>query len=272
MPIGMDRDVSDGVTVIAGEYPQKAAVVIENLEVETYGALLATLSSAPNGKTRPISGVLLICNPTDYFQKVMPATTIRATDGSYAKEVFPFPTTVIQSPAVTAGSAVMGLGDKYFMGIGAGNAGGNVEFSDDFKFLDDERVYLTKLYGNGRALDNNAFVRLDISGLTPAKLKVVIENYVQALKALTVASVAGATSGKTAITVSPSITAGNTYKYKTAASVVQPAFDDVLTTGWTAWNGTADITATTGNKIAIVEVDASNQAKAYGEVAVTSKA
>jgi hypothetical protein len=46
----------------------------------------------------------------------------------------------------------------------------------------------------------------------------------------------------------------------------------VLTTGWTAWNGTADITATTGHKIVVVEVNAANQAKAVGEVAVTSKA
>ena len=31
----------------------------------------------------------------------------------------------------------------------------------------DERVYLTKLYGNGRPLDGNSFKRVDISGLKP---------------------------------------------------------------------------------------------------------
>ena len=271
-PIGMDRDVSDGVTVTGGVYPKKTAIAINNLEVETYGALLGTLASAPNEKTRPVNTVLLIVNPKDYFRKVMPATTIRGVDGTYTKDVFPFPTTVIQSPAVTEGSAVIGLADKYFMGIGAGTTGGKVEFSDEFRFLDDERVYLTKLYGNGRALDDNAFILLDISGLTPAKLKVIIENYEQALKQLTVSSTESLTTiGDTIIAIAQSINDGNTYKYKTGATVTLPVFGQVLTTGWTAWDGVSEITATTGHKIVVAEVDASNQAKAVGEATITSK-
>lgn len=268
-PIGMDRSVADNVTVTGGVYPQKEPLVITDLEVVTYGALLGTLSKAPNGKTRPVASVLLIVNPTDYFTKVMPATTIRAVDGTYTHDVFPFPTTVIQSPAVDEGSAIIGLASKYFMGIGAGTNGGKIEFSDEFRFLDDERVYLTKLYGNGRALDDNAFILLDISKLTPATLKVVIE---QALRSLTVTSQAGTTSGNTKITVSPSLTDGNTYKYKTGANVTIPVFNQVLTTGWSNWDGTVEIAATTGNKIVIAEVDASNQAKAVGETTVTSMA
>ena len=34
-------------------------------------------------------------------------------------------------------------------------------------FLEDERVYLVKLYGYGMPLDNTAFVYADISGLVP---------------------------------------------------------------------------------------------------------
>ena len=34
--------------------------------------------------------------------------------------------------------------------------------------MEDERVYLTKLYGHGEPLDNNAFVLCDISKLEPA--------------------------------------------------------------------------------------------------------
>ena len=91
------------------------------------------------------------------------------------------------------------------------------------------------------------------------------------LKALSVESAVGSTSGKTAITVSPELTAGNSYKYKTAASVELPAYDAVCTTGYTNWNGSADITATTGNKILIVEVDENNKAKKAGIATVTSK-
>ena len=90
------------------------------------------------------------------------------------------------------------------------------------------------------------------------------------LPELKVVSVAG-TAGKTLIYVNPALTGGNTYVYKTAASVDLPALDTVLTAGWTAWNGAAEITATTGHKIAIVEINATNKA-AKGDLAtVTAK-
>ena len=41
--------------------------------------------------------------------------------------------------------------------------------------LEDERVYLTKLYGHGEPVDNNAFLVLDISKLKPAVLKVEVQ-------------------------------------------------------------------------------------------------
>lgn len=177
-PIGMDRDVSDNVTVTGGVYPKKTAIKITDLSPKTYGALLSTLAQDPNGKTRPVNGVVLIVNPVDYFTKVMPATTIQGTDGTYKNNIFPFPTTPIQSCGVATGQAIIGLAEKYFMGIGAGTNGGKIEYSDEFKFLDDERVYLTKLYGNGRALDNNAFILLDISALEDATVSVKVKGTV----------------------------------------------------------------------------------------------
>jgi HK97 family phage major capsid protein len=270
-PIGMDRDVSDGVTVAGGVYPKKTAVVITDLKPITYGSILDTLATTPTGKTRPISKALLVVNPRDYFTKVMPATTKLLPDGTYANNIFPFPTTVIQSAGMPQGQAILGIANKYFMGIGSGTTGGKIEFSDEFKFLDDERVYLVKLYGNGRALDNTAFVLLDITGLQPMQNEVVI-NSEQALKELTVNSSASATiTGKTVISVSPALNDGNTYKYKTGSSLSLPVLNQILTSGWTAWNGTDEIVATTGNKIVIVEVNATNQCKGTGEATVTSK-
>jgi HK97 family phage major capsid protein len=178
-PIGMDRSVAEDVTVTGGVYPKKTALVVVDFSPITYGAIVGKLVKAPNGKTRVVSNMLMIVNPADYFTRVFPATTVRAVDGTYSHDVFPFPTTVIQSSAVTEGEAIFGLAEKYFMGIGAGTNGGKVEFSDEFRFLDDERVYLTKLYGNGRALDDNAFILADISGLEPAELTVSVTNVVK---------------------------------------------------------------------------------------------
>lgn len=90
---------------------------------------------------------------------------------------------------------------------------------------------------------------------------------------LTVNSVAGTSaSGKTKVTVSPSLSAGNSYKYKTASSVTVPEFGAECKSGYIAWDGVSEITATTGNKILIVEVDANNKAVKAGSATVASKA
>lgn len=88
--------------------------------------------------------------------------------------------------------------------------------------------------------------------------------------ALAVVSTAGSTTGKTKITVAPALAAGDSYVYKTAASVTLPALNTVLSDGWTTWNGTADIAATTNQQIAIVEVDSGSKAKKGGIATVTS--
>lgn len=175
-PIGMDRDVSDDVTVVAGVYPQKALIVLTDIGSVGYAPHLASLAAGPNGQARPLTSVLLIVNPADYFTKIFPAVTVRALDGTYNNNVFPFPTLIIQSAAQAVGEAILGIADRYFLGIGAGTSGGKVEYSDEFRFLDDQRVYLTKMYGNGMPLDDAAFIRLDISGLVPGVLQVNVVN------------------------------------------------------------------------------------------------
>ena len=173
-PIGMNRNVSDDVSVTGGVYPKKDKMVVNSLDPISYGAILGKLTKAPNDKKRTVKEVILVVSPSDYFSKIFPATTVRSADGTYSHDVFPYPTRVIQSPAVDDGEAIFGIADKYFMGIGAGTNGGKIEYSDEFKFLDDERVYLIKMYGNGRALDDNAFILADITGLTPAILEVSV--------------------------------------------------------------------------------------------------
>lgn len=92
------------------------------------------------------------------------------------------------------------------------------------------------------------------------------------LGTLTVNSAAGTSTGKTKITVTPNKGSGNSYKYKTDTEVTAPKFGEVCDSGYTDWDGTAEITATTGNKILVVEVDAEKKAKAAGTAQVTAKA
>lgn len=168
-PIGMTRALSGAVD---GEYQRKTPITVNNLDPATYGTILDTISQGPNGKRRAIPRLLMVVNPADYYTKVLPATTPRATDGTYTNNVFPYPTDLAVSAAVPTGNAVFGLARRYFMGLGTGR-GGRIEYSDEYKFLEDQRVYRIKLYGNGRALDENAFVLADISGLEPTLQKVI---------------------------------------------------------------------------------------------------
>ena len=165
-PIGMDRQVGDGVSVIGGVYPQKEAVKVTDLDPVTIGRLLATMAKDEDGKQRVVTDVIMIVSPVDYFSKVMPATTVMAPDGTYRNDVLPYPMTIIQSAAMAEGEAVIGIAYKYFVAAGMGKDG-RIEYSDHYQFLEDNRVYLIKLYANGFPMDNNAFVRLDISELEP---------------------------------------------------------------------------------------------------------
>ena len=171
MPIGMDRQVGEGVAVTGGVYPEKSPVAVSDLSPATVGNLLSLIAVDPAGKPRTLRDVIMVVNPQDYYQKVMPATTIQAGDGTYRNDVLPYPMRVIQSMALPRGKAILGIGYKYFAGAGMDREG-RIEYSDHYQFLPDNRVYLIKLYANGFPMDNNAFLVLDISGLRPATLQV----------------------------------------------------------------------------------------------------
>lgn len=174
-PIGMIRSVADNVTVTAGEYPKKSKEQISEFTPTSYGELISRLSISSNNKTRVVEQVILVVNPKDYLKRIMPATTIRKADGTYANDILPFPTKIIQSSAIGEGDAVLGLAKRYFMSVGS-PIQGNIEYDDSVQFLEDNRVYATKLFGNGRPLDDNAFIYLDISKLEPKDLTIVLKD------------------------------------------------------------------------------------------------
>lgn len=174
MFIGMNRQVGTGVTVTDGVYPVKNTVKLTSFRPEVYGAFLAQLATDDNGNARAVTEVLFICNPTDYLTKVMPATTMLKPDGTYTGNVTPIPTRIIQSVQVPSGKAIIGLGKRYFAALGTAKSG-KIEYDDSYHFLEDERMYLVKLYGHGEPLDNKAFVYADISELSP--MRYLVENY-----------------------------------------------------------------------------------------------
>ena len=81
--------------------------VVKSFDPKTYGELIAKMSKTESGESRVITKVILVVNPTDYFQKVMPSTTVLTASGAYVSDVFPFATEVFQSAAVAEGKAVL---------------------------------------------------------------------------------------------------------------------------------------------------------------------
>lgn len=91
------------------------------------------------------------------------------------------------------------------------------------------------------------------------------------LGTLTVNSAAGTASGDTKITVNPAKeNAGNVYKYKVAADAVTVGYGQNLR-NWTSWDGKADIKATTGQKITVVECDGTYKALNAGSASVVAE-
>ena len=189
-PVGMTKD-PNGVFHAQNGYPDLVAVPLNEITPETYGGILASLSVSPNGLQRNVGEVLFICNPVDYYTKVMPAVMYRLPDGTWANR-FPHPTNIIQSVYVPANKAVIGIGKRYFFGLGT-SKGGKIEYSDHYKFLEDDRYYLTKLYGDGKPLDSTSFKVVDITALRPAAPIVTLAVYGDArLSAMTLTDKLGA--------------------------------------------------------------------------------
>ena len=197
----IEKDMLDlGVSVNSSTgYPQKTAVALTSFMPKEYGAVLALLAetevyytqdstgnvvpknstsansdgSAKSGYTkhggnmRSFDQVTLICNQKDYLSKVMPATTVLNAAGSFTNNIFPFPTEVIRSNAVETGKAILCLPEEYFFGIGTSKEG-TLEFSDEYRFLEDQRVFKIKMHGMGKAWDDTVAILLDISNLEEA--------------------------------------------------------------------------------------------------------
>ena len=91
------------------------------------------------------------------------------------------------------------------------------------------------------------------------------------LGTLAVTSAAGTATGDTKITVNPAKeNSNNVYKYKVAADAVTVGYGQNLR-NWSTWDGKADIKATTGQKITVVECDGTYKALNAGSTSVTAK-
>lgn len=166
-PIGMIKDMTTPlVTEPAGDgdkepagYGEKTPVPITDLTPKTLGKIL---SKFVDGKAMNQPTLDIIINPTDYYEKIFANTIHQTPEGKYIYDNIAVAIDFIQSDKVEKGKAIIGRLDKYFFGIASPS---RIEYSDHFRFLEDDRVYIAKLLANGRPESNTDFMVLDISGM-----------------------------------------------------------------------------------------------------------
>lgn len=158
-PIGIIKKIAD---VSGGKNQDKEAKVLADFSPESIGGeILAPLAKGKNGLGR----LILIVNSTDYYKKFYPLFNIQDENGVYHKQNLPFDGKVIESIYMPEGKMVVGEGKNYFMGIGSAL---KIEHSDEYRFLEEQRVYIAKQYANGRPRKDEDFLVFDI---TATKLK-----------------------------------------------------------------------------------------------------
>lgn len=170
-PIGMTMDINAGASSSTGQYSAQTPASVTSLDAKTIGTLLGAMAVNGNsGRTRAVENVILVCNPADYYSKVVPAMRVLTTGGQYV-DALPFAINIVQSNQMAAGSAVLGLAKQYKLFAASAN-GGKLEYDDSVNFFADQRVYASRFYAYGMPTDKNAFRLLDISSLTTAYVTV----------------------------------------------------------------------------------------------------
>lgn len=166
-PIGMIKSLSRAV--IRGAHSDLETSPLNDLNPETLGKnIMAPLTN--DGK-KAVSEIIMVVNPVDYWDKIFGKTTVMTAGGQYVHGVLPIPAEIVQSIAMPKGKMVCGRPKDYMLLIGGAD---RIIYSDDFKFLDDERVYATKMFANGKPKNEDSFLYFDISGMDGAAMHMTV--------------------------------------------------------------------------------------------------
>ena len=208
-------------------------------------------------------------NPLDVADYLKTATiTVQTAFGFNYVEDFLGLGTVILSSRVTQGTFFATAKENivlYYLTMGG-------DIASKFDLTTDELGYI------GIKTDIPTEQRAQLETLVMSGIQFFVE-YAQGvvkgvisgvLPKFTVNSVAGSTSGKTKITTDYTLGTGETYVYKVTDDPIVVKKGDSTSSGWSSWDGSADITAATG-KIITVAVSKSSAVIAMGSATVVAK-
>lgn len=162
-PCGILRKV--GQTESDGTHSAKTVVsTLLGFSPLQMAPVLTVLSN--NGK-RPVRDLHIVANPTDVYGYINPALYGDSIVGGYVQKSS-MPITVIEEPNIAAGKAAITMPGYFTMGF----SGMKVEEYKETKALDDADLLIAKVYGNGRADDDNTAFIFNPQNLVPYITKV----------------------------------------------------------------------------------------------------
>lgn len=157
-PIGVLRQIG----TVSKDGTHTAKTVVSTLTGFSPLQLAPVLTALSKSGKRPVMGLYLIANPNDVFQYVNPALYGDSISNGYVSKAF-MPITVIQEPNIAAGKAAITMKGYYTMGF----SGMKVEEYRETKAMDDADLFIAKVYGNGRAVDDAAAYVFNPQNLVP---------------------------------------------------------------------------------------------------------
>lgn len=157
----------------------KTPVQITALTRSAFKDIFKDMCKNPMGNHRSLNGVTLFVDSETYYDYIYANEVYYDLNGAEHSRLDRLGIklcvceTGLNDPDAdtpVVGRAILGLPKRYFMQVAmkGGGQNGFVEFSDDYLFLEDKRVYKAKLFADGFAKDNKAFVLLDVTGLADA--------------------------------------------------------------------------------------------------------
>ncbi len=163
-PIGLNRQVQDGVSVTGGVYPEKESsgtltFADSKTTVKELTAVMKKLSVSEKGKGVAIAGkVNMVVNPLDAWDVNAQYTSLNA-NGVYVTAM-PFSMKIIESEAQTPGKVTFFVTGRYDAYVGGGVL---IRKFDQTLAIEDADLFTAKQMAYGKARDNNAALVYDLS-------------------------------------------------------------------------------------------------------------
>lgn len=256
---------SDFFTLLNGNITGSTVVAEETLQAALAAAWGQLQVLFEDDTAAPVHFI----NPLDVADYLKTANiTVQTAFGMNYIEDFLGLGTVILSSRVTQGNIISTAKENivlYYLTMGGDIAGKFGLTVDDLGYIGiktdiptEQRAQLETLVMSGIQF----FVEY-AAGVVKAQVTGVLPQ-------IKVTSVAGSTNGKTKITTDYTLGASESYVYKVTDDPILVKKGDSTSSGWSSWDGSADITAAT-DKIITVAVSKSSAVTAAGNAVVVAK-